>query len=313
MNIQQLQYILALDKHRHFVKASEACFVTQPTLSTMIHKLEEELGVVLFDRSKQPIEPTEMGRQVVAQARIILREVAYLEEMVKSESNEISGEFRLGIIPTVAPYLLPLFVRDFLQTYPKIHMVLKELNTAQIIDQLQNKSLDAAILATPLHKDFLEEYFLYNEQFLAYTSQAHRFPSSSEGIRVDQLDTRDLWLLEEGHCLRAQTLNLCKMRDNRGAIGALEYQAGSIEALKGLVNSFEGWTILPELALLGQPWEGEGHVHRFAPPIPVREIALVTYRHFSRSNLILTLQAFVQQKVGPLLSTGTENQSVLPL
>ena len=286
--------------------------MTQPTLSTMIHKLEEELGVVLFDRSKQPIEPTEIGQQLIAQARVVLREVSHLEEIARSEADEISGELRLGIIPTVAPYLLPLFVRDFLREYPKVHIVLKELNTLQIIEQLQNKSLDAALLATPLNKDFIEEHFLYNEPFLAYTAKVNFFPASPQGIEVDQLDTRDLWLLEEGHCLRAQTLNLCKMRDTQGAIGALEYQAGSIEALKGLVNSFEGWTILPELSLLGQNWEGEGHVHRFAPPVPVREIALVTYRHFSRRKLIKTLQEFIQFKVSPHLAAQEKNHRIEP-
>ena len=239
MNIQHLQYVLAVDTHRHFAKAAEKCFVTQPTLSMMIRKLEDELGVKIFDRSKQPVVPTEAGEKVIAQAKMILQEVNRMEVIISELKGEIKGELKLGIIPTVAPYLLPLFLNSFLKKYPRLKIKITELTTRQIIERLRSHHLDAGILATPLNNDSLSEQPLYYEQFVVYASGDEKLMKKKFLLPGD-IDPNHLWLLEEGHCLRSQVLNLCELRKKELENSNLEYEAGSIETLKKIVDFNNG-------------------------------------------------------------------------
>ncbi len=289
MNIQHLNYVLAVDTHRHFAKAAEKCFVTQPTLSMMIRKLEDELGVKIFDRSKQPVVPTQAGEKVIKQAKIILQEVSRMEIMITELKGEITGELKLGIIPTVAPYLLPLFLNFFLKKYPRLKIKITELTTQQIIDKLKNHHLDAGILATPLNNDSLNEQPLYYEQFVVYASGNEKLMKKKFLLPGD-IDTNHLWLLEEGHCLRAQVLNLCELRKKELETSNLEYEAGSIETLKKIVDFSNGITILPELALKELSASDLENVRHFKPPVPVREISIVTYRHFVKQRIIDVLK-----------------------
>ena len=285
MNIQQLKYVLAVDAHRHFAKAAEKCFVTQPTLSMMIRSLEDELGIKIFDRSRQPVVPTEAGEVVIAQAKIILREAGRMKEIIHELKGEIKGELKLGIIPTVAPYLLPLFLNSFLKKYPRLKIKISEFTTQQIIEKLRHHHLDAGILATPLNNEILNEQPLYYEQFVVYASSNEKLMKKKYLIPGD-IDTNHLWLLEEGHCLRTQILNLCELRKKGLETSNLEYEAGSIETLKKMVDMNNGITILPELALNELNAKDKKYIRHFKPPVPVREISIVTYRHFVKQRMV---------------------------
>ena len=308
MNIQHLKYILAVDTHRHFAKAAEKCFVTQPTLSMMVQKLEEELEVKIFDRSKQPVVPTEAGEKLIEQAKIILQEVDRMKLIVNELKGEIKGELRLGIIPTVAPYLLPLFLNSFLKKYPLLKLKITELTTEQIIDKLKNHQLDAGILATPLNNDSLNEQSLYYEQFVVYASPNEKMMKKKFLLPGD-IDTNHLWLLEEGHCLRSQVLNLCELRKKELETSNLEYEPGSIETLKKIVDFNNGITILPELALKELSADDMKNVRHFKPPVPVREISIVTYRHFVKQRIIDVLKEDICKSV-PREMLTTKRKSV---
>lgn len=231
MNIQQLIYVLAVDTQRHFANAAEKCFVTQPTLSMMVQKLEEELDVKIFDRSKQPVVPTEAGELVIRQAKIILQEANRMKIIVGELKGQMKGELRLGIIPTVAPYLLPLFLNSFLQKYPLLKIKITELTTQQIIDKLKNHDLDAGILATPLNNDSLNEQTLYYEQFVVYASKNETLMKKKFLLPGD-IDTNHLWLLEEGHCLRSQILNLCELRKRNSQTAILNTKRAALKHSK---------------------------------------------------------------------------------
>ena len=208
MTITQLNYIIAVDTHRHFARAAESCFVTQPTLSMQIHKLEEELGVTIFDRSRKPLQPTDIGVQILEQARIIITEERRIEEIIQLHKGEIAGDFKLAIIPTVASTLLPRFLKCFISQYPKVNLQIEELQTKVILERLKNGLLDAAILATPLSQDGIMEKPLYYEPFMAYTPMDHRL-FKEKFLDNSDLDVNDILLLHEGHCFRDSVINLC--------------------------------------------------------------------------------------------------------
>lgn len=279
MTLTQLEYIIALDTHRHFVTAAEACFVTQPTLSMQIQKLEEELGTLLFDRSKQPILPTIEGVKIVAQARIVLQEAKRLKEIVYEEKGMIKGDLNVGIIPTLSPYLVPLFLEKFLEKYPDIQLKISEITTAEILQRLRNETLDIGILATPLHEAGILEQPLFYEPFVAYLPQNHLL-KKKKLIEQADLEHEKMLLMEEGHCLRGQVLSFCKYKTAQGSSN-LQYEAGSIETLKKLVDRNMGMTILPELAIMDMDEDSLDNVHYFENPEPKREIAMV----FTRSQL----------------------------
>ena len=283
MNIQQLEYIVAVDTHRHFGKAAKACFVTQPTLSMMIQKLEDSLESKIFDRSKKPVIPTEIGQLIIAQARKILRETKELQELVQRQKGIIEGKMNLGIIPTIAPYLVPLFIRSFLNRYPGVRLKISELTTAQIISGLKKGELDAGILVTPLQNPSIREQPLFYEPFWVYSSHVYK----KQYLLPSDIDPNQLWLLEEGHCLRSQILNLCELR--KQANNLLQYENGSIETFKRLVEKEKGITILPELSTLSLSKKQRKFLKPFKSPRPIREVSLVTHRDFIKKGLIQVL------------------------
>jgi LysR family hydrogen peroxide-inducible transcriptional activator len=285
VNLHQLEYIVAVDNFRHFATAAEKCFVTQPTLSLMIRKLEEELDVQIFDRSRQPVVPTEAGELIIAQARAILSEAGRMKEIVSELRGEIHGEIKLGIIPTLAPYLLPLFLPKFLKDFPGVRVKIFEYTTEEIIDKLKHNILDAGLLATPLGDSAIMENPLFYEQFVVYGSDKESILEKSFVLQED-IDVNKLWLLEEGHCLRAQVLHLCSLRQIEDEDRQLNYEAGSIETLMKMVNANSGITVIPELALRDMEKKELDKVRFFQQPAPVREISLVTYRLFSKRRFI---------------------------
>jgi LysR family hydrogen peroxide-inducible transcriptional activator len=293
MNIQQLEYILAVDTHRHFATAAGKSNVTQPTLSMMIRKLEDELGVRIFDRTKQPVEPTPEGREIILRARQIMADVTHLKEFAKGLRSEVSGDIRIAIIPTLAPYLLPLFLPPFVEKYPKLRVKISELVTHDIIDALKNGDTDIGLLATPLHDPKLIEHPVFYEEFFAYTSADEKI-SKKKYLLPKDIDLSKLWLLEEGHCFRNQVFNLCELKMKDIESDRLHYEAGSLETLKNLVDHNKGITILPLLATRDLTESQRKKIRSFAPPKPVREISLVVNSNYSRKSILLALKNAIE-------------------
>lgn len=287
MTFQQLSYAVALDEHRHFVKAANQCFVAQPTLTLQLRKLEEEIGFRLFDRSVQPIEPTKEGNAFIAKARIILQEVESLKNLALESTDAISGEYRVGIIPTLAPYILPLFLGEFSAKYPELRLEVQEMQSTDIIEALSKNRIHIGLMVTPVLESALIEYPLFNEPFYLYTHPDHPLLAKKE-INPDDIDGRDLWLLNQGHCFRNQVLNLCGEDIKRASERNFHFESGSIETLKRMVRSQKGCTLVPALAIDMQ-LEGD-FVRPFAKPVPAREVSLVVHRTFAKTKLLEELQ-----------------------
>ncbi|MFK7933793.1 MAG: LysR substrate-binding domain-containing protein [Saprospiraceae bacterium] len=287
MNFQQLEYIVAVARERHFAKAAKTCFVTQPTLSMMIKKLEEELEILIFDRSKQPVEPTTQGARIIEQAKIILNQRDFIFEMIRSEREQLSGTLSIGIIPTLAPYLLPLFIDQLRQQHPDIHLRIEEINTDTIIEKLRAGTLEMGILATPLSEENIDEYPIFYEKFFLYG----REQVDKKFLLPEEIDIQKLLLLEEGHCLRSQVINLCELREKDDR--QLSYQMGSLETLIKLVERNQGITVLPELAVLELDDRRQTRVSTFQQPVPMREISLVTHRSFIKKSMLAAIKEVI--------------------
>lgn len=287
MTLTQLEYVVALDTHRHFLLASEKCFVTQPTLSMQIQKLEDELGVKLFDRTKQPVIPTEIGVSIIAQARIVLREAGMIRQLITDQKDALTGELRIGIIPTLAPYLLPPLYKEMREKYPQLNLVIKETITEEVIHELKNNRLDCGLVVTPLKDPSIKEDVLFYEELFVYVSKKNALVDKKYVLPND-IDPNQLWLLEEGHCFRSQVLNLCELR-KRGDFH-VRYETGNIETLKRMVDKSDGITILPELAVMEFSKPQLKLVKRLKEPSPAREVSLVTHRDYIKSKLIKTLK-----------------------
>lgn len=283
MTIQQLEYLIAVDKHRHFGNAAESCFVTQPTLSAQLSKLERGLGVILFDRSKMPVIPTEIGIQIIAQAKRVLSESKGIFELVAQLKGDISGVVKLGIIPTLAPYLLHLFIRNFVEKYPKVNLVVQEMVTEEVVKKLKNDELDLGIIVTPLDEAGILEKPMFYEKFYAYLSQNH--PLLSEDFFDPQkVKKEDFWVLQQGHCFRNQVLNLCD--PSMSGPKNFHYESGSLEGLKNMVNRYQGVTLLPELATLELSTEEKSRLRPFQGIPPTREVSIILNRSFLKQKLV---------------------------
>lgn len=290
MTLQQLEYIVALDTHRHFVTAAEHCFVTQPTLTLQIKKLENEMGTIIFDRTKQPIVPTSAGEAIINKARQILREANQLKDIVNEEKDSSSGTFRIGVIPTVAAYLVPRFLNDFVENNPKTKLIIREVESNQIIHELKNDTLDIGLMATPLEESNLREIPLFNEPFLLYTSTLHPYYNKKE-MSTAEMSEKGLWLLTEGHCLRNQVLNICNERNAKS--NNFTYESGSIETLKNLVKHNLGYTLVPELSVIDEL--EDKRIKRFTNPEPVREMSLVVHNSFNKEAIIEKLSESIKK------------------
>ncbi|MEX2593048.1 MAG: LysR substrate-binding domain-containing protein [Anditalea sp.] len=283
MTIQQLEYILAVDKHRHFGHAAEACFVTQPTLSSQVNKLERELDVLIFDRSKMPVIPTEIGIQLIAQARRVVSESHGIYETIAQLKGEIGGTIKVGIIPTLAPYLLHLFIGRFLENYPKVQLHVEEMVTEEVIKRLKNDELDLGIVVTPLEEQGLLEKPLFYEKFYVYLSKGHPL-LEKKTVEINELLGNDLWILQQGHCFRDQVLNICDQ--NKFQRMNFHYESGSLEGLKNMVNRYKGVTLLPELATFDLNQEEKTRLRSFTEDEPTREVSLILTRSFLKKKLV---------------------------
>ncbi|NNV55848.1 hydrogen peroxide-inducible genes activator [Limnovirga soli] len=285
MTFVQLEYIVALDSCRHFAQAATQCFITQPTLSMQIQKLEEELGVKIFDRSKQPVLPTIAGMEIIEQARKILAERDVLTENIAAKKDIINGELRVGVIPTIAPYLLPLCIPTFAKKYPQVKLIVNEFTTGHIITKLKEGKIDVGLLVTPLQEPGIQEHVLFYEELVAYVSRKNMAYKKTYLLDKD-IDPNKLWLLEEGHCFRSQIVNLCELRKSSLEGSHFEYEAGSLETLRRMVDMNDGITILPELATYDMTPRQKMQLRNFKKPIPVREVSVITHRHFVKKRLV---------------------------
>jgi LysR family hydrogen peroxide-inducible transcriptional activator len=299
MTLTQLSYLVAVAQYRNFGAAAESCFITQPTLSMQIQKIEEELGVVVFDRSQQPIRATAVGEQIIAQARIVLSEAQKIRDLTTAEQNDVRGPISIGVIPTLSPYVLPLFIQKFIDTYPRAEVSIEELQTQQIVDRLKSDQLDVGLLVTPLHNTAVIEHPLFYEPFLLYVSPRHPL-SAAKQVREKDLSTKDIWLLSEGHCFRDQVINLCgeRARSVRGHRTNLRFESGNLETLKKMVDQGDGYTLLPLLAARDVP-EGvrKKQLKEFQAPVPTREVSLVHSKLYKKRATIDALIAMIRDSV----------------
>lgn len=304
MTITQLHYVLAVAEHQNFTRAAEKVFVTQPTLSMQIQKLEEELGVLIFDRTKKPIELTETGKKIVEQARNIVNESGRIKDIVDQEKGYIGGLFRLGVIPTVMPTLLPMFLNNFIKKYPKVKLKIEELNTDAMLERLREGHLDAGIAATPLEEESIKERVLYYEPFVGYIPEGHRL-YGKEKIETTDLDLDDILLLQDGHCFKDGILNICKTNKSFDE-ERFQLESGSFETMVKLANEGLGMTLLPYLHTLDINEKEQKNLRMFKEPVPAREVSLI----YTRSELKIQIIEAMRSSIAGVVKGAIAFQNV---
>lgn len=311
MTITQLEYVVAVATYKSFVAAAEKCFVTQPTLSMQIQKLEDELGIKLFDRNKHPIAITAMGEAIVNQSKTILSECEKINELIQNQQTTISGTFKIAVIPTIAPYLLPGLLESYNKAYPDVKLLVKELETDLILKALKNNEIDAGLLSTPLNENGIKEYPLFTEPLVAYFAEGE--PSLKKRMVTPADIALDrIWLLNEGHCLRNQVLDLCgdhieKLQAER----PYRYESSNVETLRKMVDTNKGLTVLPEFATFEFSEDRMERVRYFEDPEPVREISMVTTGHFVKLTLLQTVMDSILNLVPEKMRVQKPNRKVL--
>lgn len=310
MTITQLYYVLAVAEYQNFTKAAEKCFVTQPTLSMQIQKLEDQLDIQIFDRSKKPIELTEVGRKIVHQAKNIVNEADRIKDIVDQQKGFVGGEFKLGIIPTIMTTLLPMFLKNFIRRYPKVKLKIEEHPTERIIQLINDGHLDAAIAATPLNNPNIKERVLFFEPFVGYIPNEHELSKTNE-IQISDLDINNLLLLEDGHCFRDGVLNLCQTKKNNPD-DKFQLESGSIEMLVKLANEGMGMTLIPFLNTLDLKKDEQSNLRFFEKPSPAREVSLIYHKSELKIQIIEALQNVISGVVRGAI-TFQDVQIISPL
>ena len=287
--LTQFEYLLAVDETKSFSRAAKKRNVSQPSLSAQVQKVEEELDIIIFDRSKKPIITTKKGQLVIDQAKNTIREYKKIFD-IKNDSGKIKGEFHLAVIPSLAPYVVPLFIKNFSKNYPDVKLYINEYKTDDIIEALYDDAIDAGLLVTPLNDDKIIERSLFFERFFLYTSKNHKL-SEKKIITDMDLDASSVWLLEEGHCFRDQVIKVCSVDRRKNVLDNIKFASGSLETLINLIRQGDGYTLLPELATLCLPeQEKKDNLRKFKQPIPTREVSLVHSRSFLKQDIIEALQ-----------------------
>lgn len=306
MTLTQLNYIIAVDKYKNFGVAAQHCKITQPTLSMQIQKLEDEIGVILFDRTEQPIKTNKLAEGLIKQAKVILREAQKFNEMIHDEADEMRGEIKIGVIPTLAPYLMPLFLHNFIEMNPFIKVVIEELQTSQIVQKLEDSELDMGLLVTPIEQEDLQYETLFYEPFIAYVSDKSPLFQQTK-IDQKELNSNDLWLLTDGHCFREQSLLLCKNRKKKTDENKnLLFQSGSLETLKKMIDQESGFTLLPYLATLDL--SSSKKLREFKAPVPTREVSVIYSRFFRKNKIKNSLIQCIQKNLPKEISIGVSKK-----
>ena len=288
ITLTQLKYIVAIDEYRHFATAAEKCFVTQPTLSMQIKKLEDELGVIIFDRSRQPVVPTDLGAKLIEQARMTLSATQRIKEIIQEEQQEVEGTLKIGIIPTLAPYLLPVFIGPYIRKYPAVKVEVEELVSEEIIRRLKRDMLDVGLFVTPYHDEKIVERPVFYEEMLVYAHPDSELLKKKE-VGHEDIVTSDIWMLGNGHCFRNQVVNLCEMSASQHKNLPFEFESNSLETLMRIVDVEGGFTLIPELALQYMSPEKKKQVRSIANTKPLREVSVIYSRHFTKQRLITLL------------------------
>ena len=288
ITLTQLEYIVAIDEYRHFATAAEKCFVTQPTLSMQIKKLEDELGVIIFDRSRQPVVPTDLGAKLIEQARMTLSATQRIKEIIQEEQQEVEGTLKIGIIPTLAPYLLPVFIGPYIRKYPAVKVEVEELVSEEIIRRLKRDMLDVGLFVTPYHDEKIVERPVFYEEMLVYAHPDSELLKKKE-VGHEDIVTSDIWMLGNGHCFRNQVVNLCELSASQHKNLPFEFESNSLETLMRIVDVEGGFTLIPELALQYMSPEKKKQVRSIANTKPLREVSVIYSRHFTKQRLITLL------------------------
>lgn len=309
MNIQQLEYLIAVDKYKHFGKAAQACFITQPTLSAMIQKFEDEMEVKIFDRTTHPIRTTDIGAQIIEQARVVVDSVMELKNKASILNNVLAGKINLGIIPTVSSFILPVEIFEFLSNNPKIELNVKEMTTENVIKALKSGELDAGIISTPYAEadEFFAD-FLFNEELMVYSAQKIAKDNDDEFIMPSDVDVNKVWLLEEGNCLRTQFENICHLKENSLKPKNLEFMASNINTLIHMVDKIGGLTVLPELAVSQLSEDQKDKIHHFKKPFPFREISLIYYKPTYKQKILDELVDSIRKSMAHKLNYNEQPQ-----
>lgn len=311
MNIQQFQYVLAVVDLKNFEAAAEKCFVTQSTLSTMIGRLEDEIGIKIFNRKTKPVSITAEGVQIINRLRVILNEIDTLNNVVQELKGEMVGELRMGVIPTIAPYLLPLFLTEFAERFPKVKILVKEMTTPEIQQALKLRNIDIGILAIPLEDNELEEVELYSEPFRVYDCSDDK---SDSKVSLKNLNYSKLCLLQEGHCLRTQVKKICELSDQFANSDInYEFESGSMDSLLRITKTRKGITIIPYLASIDLPKEEQCNLVEFETPVPVRTVGLITHKYFVKRRLLKDLKEIILKSTSSLIPLAEDHKTLNPL
>lgn len=295
MTIIQLEYLLAVANCGSFSQAAEHCFVTQPSLSMQVKSLEEELGVVLLDRSKKPVVPTEAGEVVLEQVRETLRSFNYIREAVHELKGETAGKLRLGVIPTIAPYLMHRFMPTFVKEYPKVELEISEMKTADIVEALKRDQLDAALVAGGTCGEGIQEHDLFNDRFWLYVSPENPLFERSN-VRIEDIDLKDLVILSAGNCMRDQIIELCQAK--RQMPSHFSFESGSLETLMRIVDCTQALTIIPEMAIDFIPENRRDRVKQLAKGATSRKISVAVRRTYVKGSIIKALHETILKCVG---------------
>ncbi len=310
ITISQIQYVLALEKTGSFSEAARMCHITQSTLSTMIKKLENQMDLELFDRKSKPIQLTEAGEKLIRQFKVIYNEYENLSELIQETKDEFYGILKVGIIPTLAPFLLPLFLDNLVSKYPKVTFDINEITTYEIIKRLKLRELDVGILSLPINDKELKEKSLFQEDFLVY--DAREQTPSNQKYKIQDIDIHRLWLLEESHCLSSQIEKICHLKKNRTIRGNLVFRSGSIHSLIELVKVNKGLTLLPRLATLQFNFIHPDYIYNLESPIPVRDIGMITHDNFTKKRLLHILENEIMASVSPALVSTQKAHVIHP-
>lgn len=312
MTLTQIEYIVAVDRHGSFVTAAEKCFVTQPTLSMQIQKLEEELGIKIFDRNHHPILATDMGKKILDQAKKVIFERDKIEELITAQKDDLIGSLTIGIIPTIAPCIVPRTLKSFVTKYKNLDITITEMNTNQIIEKLKIGELDFGILSTPLYEKSLKETILYYEPYVVYAAKNHNLLTKKQLV-PDDINPDEIWSLGDEHCMRFQIVNLCGKQKFVGAQNPFTYNSGSLLSLMRMVDINGGFTILPELSLQDFSEDILAQIRHFKDPLPVREISMVTNKYFTKNKLAIAFVESVLSSIPEGMRSKNKKRTILPI
>ncbi len=310
ISLNQIQYVLALHKTGSFTEAATRCMITQSTLSTMVRKLEDQINMQIFDRSAKPLKLTKEGERLINQFTLINNEYGNLLELIQQTNKEYFGTLKIGIIPTLAPFLLPLILPKLIQKHPKVEFRIFEITTHDIVHKLKLKELDIGVLSLPVHIDGLIEKSLFKEDFLIYDTRGTHHKKFK--YTIQDIDVSRLWLLEESHCLSSQIGRICHLKNQESYMSNLTFSSGSILSLLELVHINKGITLLPRLATLQKHVVNPNYIYPLKNPVPVRDIGLLTHKNFLKTSMQAMLEKEIKLAVNPLLKKSVKYKVIAP-